>query len=122
MEQLFQLIQHVISKEEKVWHYTSKCQSIPIVVSKQENKSRSWISEKTYYCMYCKADHKAFNCNIYKTPYEGSQYLQLTKCGPFAHPHTMTLLIARSHLASNARGGTIVFVLSPINVERNKPS
>ncbi|KAE9416988.1 hypothetical protein Angca_000461, partial [Angiostrongylus cantonensis] len=88
MQQLFQLIQDVISKEEKVWQYTSKCQSIPMVVSKRENKSRSWISEKTYYCMYCKADHKAFNCNIYKTPYERSQYLRTNKlCAICASPY-----------------------------------
>ncbi|VDM56469.1 unnamed protein product [Angiostrongylus costaricensis] len=31
---------------------------MPVAVSKQENKSRSLISDKKYRCMYCKADDR----------------------------------------------------------------
>ncbi|VDM61145.1 unnamed protein product [Angiostrongylus costaricensis] len=89
MDQLLQFIEEVIHKEEKVWQYTSKYQPMSGTINKQEHTSRSWIPDKKYCCMYCRADHKSFNCDMYKTPCDHSQYLRTNKlCAICAFPYS----------------------------------
>lgn len=120
MEQFLKFIDEVIS-EEKARQYTSKRQSMSTAVSKQKYKSRSWISNRTYCFMYCRADHKAFKCDIYKMPYERSQYLRTNKLCSISHSDTTTQFIAEV-IWLQIRETVPYFMLSPINADGDELS
>ncbi|VDM64975.1 unnamed protein product [Angiostrongylus costaricensis] len=91
MQQLLKYFGEVITSEELVCRQTSA--TPPRDTVSFDNKVKHWKSPATrLLCMYCKGDHKPFNCSKYETPQRRYQYLQNNKlCNICASPSHSTI-------------------------------